>query len=218
MNTTLNAASANVYGIDFDASYAPPSVAGLSLHGAVNWNRSRYDKFDTAPCGNGQTIAQGCDLLFGPNPLAPGGFSFHAQDLSGRPLVRAPEWTLNFGFDYERPVGQDLTLAIGSRTAYTSKSSMNLLDQPGFFQKDYVKTNANIALRGANDRWEVAAIGNNLTNKLTSGNCVNAPFRNSLFGGQVYGQATQGVLGDDYAQCNIDRGRELWLRLTLRMF
>jgi outer membrane receptor protein involved in Fe transport len=52
---TLNAASANVHGVDFDITYDPPRIEGLALRAAVNWNRSRYDVFDNAPCGGRQS-------------------------------------------------------------------------------------------------------------------------------------------------------------------
>ncbi|HEX7881981.1 MAG TPA: TonB-dependent receptor, partial [Afipia sp.] len=84
---TLNAAAANVYGVDFDASFAPHAVPGLRLSAAVNYNHARYASFPNAPCGNGQTIALGCNQLINP---ATGRFT--SQNLKGRPLVRAPEW------------------------------------------------------------------------------------------------------------------------------
>ena len=75
-------------------------VANLTLHGDANYNRARFKEFNNAPCGNGQTIGEGCNQLFNP----PRG-RYTSQDLGGRPLVRAPEWTASLGFDYEIPVG-----------------------------------------------------------------------------------------------------------------
>ena len=95
-----NAASAEVYGVDFDASYAPENVAGLTLSTALAYNHARYVSFPNAPCGNGETIPQGCDQVLNPTTGR-----YTSQDLSGEPLVRAPEWSGYVGFDYQRPVG-----------------------------------------------------------------------------------------------------------------
>jgi iron complex outermembrane receptor protein len=209
---TLNAASAKVDGVDFDVSYDPAEIDGLTLRAALSYNRARYGSFDNAPCAGGQTIAMGCDQLFD----AVSG-SFQAQDLSGRPLVRAPKWAGTAGFEYQAALGGGLTLDLAGNANYTSRYSTILLDTPGFFQKGYVKFDASLALRGRDDAWELALIGTNLGNKITSGLCLNANVANAvILGGQVSGQATGGPAGQDEAACIAERGRELRVRLTLR--
>lgn len=209
---TINAASASVRGVELDATYAPPPIEGLTLSAAVNFNRARYGSFKNAPCGNGQTISEGCNQLLNP---ATGRFT--SQDLSGRRLVRAPEWTGNLSFDYETPVGQDMALGVGVSGSYSSSYSTTLVDQPGFGQGAYTKTNANIALRGPNEAWEVALIGSNLANKITTGQCYNSNTQNGVvFGGLISGGPTKGPAGSDEGLCVAERGREVWLRLTVR--
>src|SRR5690606_26632956 len=91
---TLNAGSARTYGIDFDGNFRPHAIGGLSLFGAVNWNKGRYKSLKNVPCWAGQTIAMGCDTV--PNPVTG---LYTAQDMSGAPLLRAPRVQANFGFD-----------------------------------------------------------------------------------------------------------------------
>lgn len=212
INRTLNAASANVYGVDLDASYAPHSVPGLSLQAALNYNHARYGSFPNAPCGNGQTAPEGCDQLLNP---ATGRFS--AQDLEGGRLVRAPTWMGTFGADYQFPVGTDLKAKFGMLATYSSSYLLNLADLPGFTQPAYAKLNATAAFGDADDTWQVSVIGNNLTNKITSGNCFNSNLQNgSFFGGQIQGGPQPGPAGSDEANCVAERGRELWIRTTFR--
>ena len=91
-------------------------------------------------------------------------------------------------------------------------------DLPGFVQPSYTKFNASVALRRSDDKWEVALIGNNLANKITSGNCFNSNLQNGSFlGGQVQGAALPGAAGGDEANCVGERGRELWLRLSMQL-
>jgi iron complex outermembrane receptor protein len=207
---TLNAASADVYGVDLDVTYDPSRIEGLSLYAAVNWNHARYATFDTAPCGNGQTAAQGCDQVL--NPVTG---RFTAQDLSGEVLVRAPDWMATGGIDYKMPIGTDMTLLLGASLNYTSEYSTALVNLPGFFQDAYMKANANIALKGPDDRWTAALIGNNLGNEITAGVCSNNNSQNGgILGGQINGGLVQGPAGSDEASCVAERGRQVWLRLS----
>jgi iron complex outermembrane receptor protein len=209
---TLNAASAKVRGIDFDFTYAPPSAQGLTIYGAVNYNKATYDKFPNAPCGNGQTIAQGCNQLL--NTVTG---RFTAQNLSGRRLVKAPQWMGNLGFDYDLPVGNDMTVALGANTTFSSKYATALIDTTGFEQKGWAMWGANISLKGPKDKWEAAVIGKNLGNKYISGWCINSNVQNgTVLGGQISGAATQGTAGGDESVCSIQRGREVWFRVTVR--
>jgi len=212
---TQNAAGAKVYGVDFDVTYTPPSLEGLTLFGALNWNRARYSSFPDAECYGGQTISLGCDRIY--DPAANRGLGgFLAQDLSGRPLLRAPEWSANFGFNYELPV-KDMVLVIGSDSSYSSKYQTNLSEPPETWQKGYFKTNASVTLKAASEAWEVALIGNNLTDKLVYGNCGAADFANGgFFGVQFTGAATSGPSGFDEFTCQGIPGRSVSLRLTLR--
>jgi iron complex outermembrane receptor protein len=209
---TINAASANTTGVEVDSVYAPPTMEGLILRAGVSYNHARYDSFANAPCGNNQTISQGCNRLIDPVTGR-----FNAQDLSGKRLARAPEWSLNGGFDYEVPVGRDLAVSVGGSVTYVSAYLSNFLGIPGFTQRAYAKANLNVALKGPNEAWELALIGKNITDMVTAGYCANSNGNGALIlGGQVSGAAQGGPAGDDYAACFGDRGREVWLRLTVR--
>lgn len=209
---TLNAASADVYGLEFDATFAPDAVPGLNLFVAGNYNRARYASFPNAPCGNGQTIGQGCDQLVNP---ATGRFT--SQNLKGRPLVRAPDWSGNVGADYRLPVGDGLEVNVAGYAMFTSKYSVNLIDAPGFYQEGYMKANASLTLKSSDDRWDVSLIGNNLNNKITAANCFNSNSQNGVFfGGQIAGATNPGPAGGDEASCVAERGREVWVRFSLK--
>ncbi len=186
-------------------------MPGLRVQAAVNYNHARYGSFPNAPCGNGQTIGQGCDQLLNPTT---GRYS--AQDLAGKALVRAPEWMGTLGFTYDLPLSAGLGLTLAANGNYSSRYSTNLTNLPGFFQRGYAKVNASVALHDEDGRWDVSLLGNNLTNKITSGSCSNSNLQNgSFFGGQIQGGALPGAAGGDEANCVPDRGREVWVRLKL---
>jgi iron complex outermembrane receptor protein len=211
---TINAGSALVTGIEGDVAYRPELIEGLGLHAAVDWNHTQFKNLDNVPCYEGQTIALGCNEVFSPavnNGL--GGFT--AQNQSGLPLVRAPKWQTNFGFDYETDIGNDMKLVLASSTQYSSKYLTGLgfpYYQPGFFKTDF-----NITLQGPKDRWEFAVIGKNLNNAITAGNCTHSDAGGGLMG-TITGTTGAGPSGLAEIGCWVDRGREVWLRVTFKPF
>ena len=213
LSRTINAGKSHVYGVELDMAYRPKSIEGLALRTSINWNHARYVVLNNISCWAGQTVAEGCNRV----PNAAGLFT--AQDLSGTPMVRAPKWQGNFGFTYNMPVGNDMSLVVSNSNQISSK----YLTLPGrradFFASGFLKVDLGVTLKGPKDRWEVAATGRNLTNKLSLGNCTASDFQNGLIlGGTTTGGTTRGPAGIAEVACSVDRGRELWLSLTIRPF
>lgn len=209
---TVNAGSSLVYGVDYDLAYRPELIPGLGLQAQAEWNQAKFKTLNNAPCYGGQTIAAGCNL-----DLNPATGLFTAQDLSGSPLLRAPKWQVNFGFDYEKDIGNDLKLVLSNTNQYSSSYNTVLLDP--FYQKAFIKADVSLTLQGPKDRWEFALIGKNLNNAITTGLCNNFNGQGGVvLGGQVTGGTGRGLAGRDEVACFLDRGREVWLRLTLKPF
>lgn len=208
---TVNAGSARTYGVDFDVAYRPEQVQGLGLNGSVNWNHGRYGTLNNVPCYSGQTIALLCNQLLNPNTGL-----FTAQDLSGTRLIRAPDWQMTFGFDYELPISNDLTMVFSNNNNYSSRYVTFLAEgRPNSdnYQKSFVKSDVSIALRGPEKRWEVALIGKNVGDKITTGNCSPSNFSGGLFfTNPTTGGATSSAISE--VGCYTDSGRAVWLRLS----
>jgi iron complex outermembrane recepter protein len=230
---TVNAGAAKVYGLDLTLRYRPRAVPGLSLSGAVNWNQGYFTRFANADCEPGRTVGEGCNLLptrvTDPAELAAGYFSldpvlgpvrYNAQDLSGTRLHRAPRWQGTFNVDYERPFRANLALGVGAQVQYSSRYVTELGSREHGLQAAFARIGANVRLRARDDRWEIALIGNNLTDRLTTGGCfnINYPGGGGVFPGMVSGVPIRGPAGSGEILCGYERGRELWLRLTVRPF
>jgi len=228
---TINAGKSKVYGVDFEATYVPPSIDGMTVRLAVNWNHARFTEFNNAPCSGGQTVAEGCDLLptevTDPAAIAAGFYAvepgtgrfvqYHAQNLAGVRLPKAADWQINGGFDYRMPVGDDLRMEFGVNGQYSSKFLKNLGRRNDFYQPAFFKLNANVSVAAENDSWELALIGSNLTNKFTAGNCTQfSGATGQIFLAPVTGTNTRNAAGVDELACIPDPGRQVFLRLTLR--
>ncbi|MEN9932413.1 MAG: hypothetical protein RIS17_986, partial [Pseudomonadota bacterium] len=152
--TVVNAASARIKGVEADIQWRTP-VEGLSLRSTLNYNKARYSEFFVG-CYTGQTIAQGCNLN-----LVNG--QYRQQDFKGRQLMLAPDWTGNTGFTFETPVGGSLKLTLTGDMNYSSSFFGQLEEAPLAKQKNFTMFDASLRVGDADDRWEVALMGRNLS-------------------------------------------------------
>ncbi len=221
---TINAGSALVHGIEGDASFRPEPFPGLTLHGSIAINHARFKVLNNVPCFGGQTIAQGCNEDYSaaansnPDPINnPQNGGFTGEDQSGLPLVRAPDLEGTIGFDYETPIGHGLTLLVGSTNQLSSKYLTDIGE--AYYQPAFVKADLSVGLRGPGDHWEFSVVGKNLNDALTAGNCENSDARGAgLPGAEVTGTNRAGPAGVDSIGCYMDRGREVWLKVTFKPF
>jgi outer membrane receptor protein involved in Fe transport len=153
---TTNAGTVKTQGIEIQADWAPNEVPGLLVRASGSYNKSRYKTFSGAPCWAGQTPAEGCTI---------GTDGRTSQDLTGEETALAPKWIATFDANYERPVGNSLIAGASVNLRYTSSYSTNPWDHPNYVQDDYALVDATLRIGAENERWEVALVGKNLTDK-----------------------------------------------------
>jgi outer membrane receptor protein involved in Fe transport len=171
-------ADARTKGLELEAEYAPRAVPGLNLHGSLNYIRARYVSFPDAPCYAGQTPAQGCNLIFGAGGLLrpiTGAEVGVRQDLSGKPLSMAPKWTGQAGISYDGDVGSNLRFGIAADIRYSSAYIPSGFGQLRSRQGAYATLDAQARIGRDDQRWELAIIGKNLTNRFFVNGVVDGP-------------------------------------------
>jgi iron complex outermembrane receptor protein len=166
---SVNAGSVRTKGIEVDFEYAPRVLTGFSLNGSVNYNKARYGS-GSAPCYGGQSLANGCipGLLVAPIPAtttAPARPGTPGQDLNGTPTSDAPLWTATLGARYETALGSAMKLGFGVDGRYSSSYLTSAFGSPLSRQSRYVNVDAQIYLRSDDERWELALLGKNLSNR-----------------------------------------------------
>jgi len=97
------------------------------------------------------------------------------QDLAGKPLSVAPEWTGTLGASYDVPVGDSTKLGISADARYSDSYLASAFGNPDSKQKSYVSIDASIRFGDVDDRWQVALIGKNLTNRFYITGIVDGP-------------------------------------------
>jgi iron complex outermembrane receptor protein len=196
--TTTNAGQARIQGIEGDVNWTTPA-RGLTLRGSIAYTRARYRSF-LNNCYVGQSIGEGCNVN-----LVNGAFT--QQDFAGKQIIRAPDWTAGVGFNYDIAVAGDLSLGLSSDAAYTSSYYTAATASPGSRKSGYWLLDASIRLSPADRDWELAIVGNNLTNRYYYSGSYEA-----LFAPGPTGTATPGRRADTIA--SISRGRQIMLRVT----
>ncbi|MBL0925649.1 MAG: TonB-dependent receptor [Sphingomonadaceae bacterium] len=193
-----NAAGAKVDGVEFDGTFRPSGVSGLSLRGSLAYNDARYTDFITG-CFGGQTIAQGCNGVDSTGTPT--------QNLGGRRMVNAPKWSANLGFDFAQEVSSGLEASLSFDSTYRSSYMPFQNYNPNAQQKGSWNLDAALRLR-AEKGWELALIGRNLTDTLRVASGNDVP---STGGGTG---TVAGFSSDLFGAFN--RPRTIMLQITLR--
>ena len=141
----------------------------------------------------------------------PAGGAFTSQDYSGRTPPKAPRFGGSLGFTYETPVSSsDIRLVLSGDMTHTSSYNYTDTLRPDAVQPAFTKFDASIRLKGPEDRWSVAVIGRNLTNKLVVTAANDIPFA----GGTGTGTAGPGVLADMSAF--VENPREVFVEVGFK--
>jgi iron complex outermembrane receptor protein len=83
---------------------------GLKFNGSVAYNDATYRNFTAGPPVQGSVAT--------------------AQDLSGKPIVQSPKWTVNLGATYTRPLADNLDAYLGADLGFKSSTFGYIDDSP----------------------------------------------------------------------------------------
>lgn len=211
--TTQNAGGARVRGVELGLTIRPDAVPDLQLRSALAYNDARYTHF-IGGCYGGQSIAAGCTLnprnpALDPSTFGTAANPFTTQDQSGQRLTRAPKMAFNSGATYDYQINDKLAGSVSLDVSYSGGYFTQTEAHPQARQDSFWLLNAATTLFQASDRkWEVALIGQNLTNELVVVTGATMAFTGSGTGTAVTTQAD--VLGVP------NPPRSVLLQLTLR--
>lgn len=161
---TGNAASATSKGVEAILTLRPTSTFDITASGA--YMDIKYDDYPGAPCLASQPVAQ-CD------PLVPA--SVAANNLAGFRPPYTSKWTGSVTAHYRLNLTDykfDLTGIAAGRSGFFDADNQH----PDYgYQHGFVKIDARIQFAPQNDRWHIAVVGKNLTDKLTTGSAFGFP-------------------------------------------
>lgn len=147
---TKNAAEASSTGVEIMTIWR--AAPGLTFTASGAYQDAKYDDYPGAACLASQ----------------PASCVAETNNIAGTQLTYASDWTGNLQVDYSRPVLDGLELRSKLIAAYRSKYFNADNHSPVYgVQSGYVKYDARLELADMGDRWSVALVGKNLTDKKT---------------------------------------------------
>lgn len=151
---TKNAASATAKGIEGSLRIAPSKYFDITASAA--YQDIKYDRYPDAPCLAGMTGTT-CDL-------------------SGYRLPYTSKFTGNVSVHGRVDISDyklDGTAVLGGRSGFFDSD-----DQSPLYghQNGYAKLDLRIQFAPQDDRWHIALVGKNLTDKLTTGSAFRLPY------------------------------------------
>ncbi|MCH4894784.1 TonB-dependent receptor [Sphingomonas sp. SFZ2018-12] len=133
-----NAASASAWGAELELLAQPTD--GLAITGSLGLLDANYDRFD----------------------ILVGGV---VTDVSDRRVVNAPDFNASLGATYTAPLSSYLSATFHVDGSYRSTVATEITDSPLLRQEGYERINAFVALNGPQDRWQLRAGVENLTDR-----------------------------------------------------
>ena len=160
-----NAASLISQGLEFETQVA--LTQDLEVGGSLAYLDTEYDDYQGAPC----TVYQAAEIGDG-----------CTQDLSGERGPNAPEWSGTVYASYVRPIGDSLMFGFRADASYKGDYYLDGDLDPNTLQDSYVKINGRIGISAADDTWELALYGRNLTDESTYSFVTDAPLSAGIYG------------------------------------
>jgi len=148
-----NAGEAEISGVELDGRWLV--TPGLTLSGAVAYLDFEYTDFKNNQCYFGQQVLE-------PGAVQPDGVTC---DATGKRKEYTPEWTGSLIADYVMPLGDSLELRTTLDLNYSDSYTYNPTLDPRSEQDAYTRINLRLALGAVSGAWEVAFIGQNLTDE-----------------------------------------------------
>jgi len=166
-----NAAAATSQGVEIEGRIL--LTESLLLRGNAAYLDFEYDEYPNGQC----TVAQNADQL-----VSTGSIVGCEQDLKGETTNYAPEWAASVGLQHTAYLPANLQLLSTLDANYRDSTYLSADLDPALKEKANTIINLRVALTDG-DSWEVAVIGQNLTDQHVLSTGEDVPFGNGNFYG-----------------------------------
>ncbi len=182
-----NAGSLRSYGLEMDLIFA--LSYDLQMGMSLGYNKTEYTNFDEAACTVDVAVQRANEAGMPPYLLG------CVEDLKGRELDNAPEWTVSTWFQYEKP-WKNQTSKWFSRLEYNYTDEIFLeQDLDPYLKNDATHlVNLRFGVAEVDNKWEVTVWGRNLLDE----DYLVAGFDIPTFSGYAGVQAPPATFGVSY--------------------
>ncbi len=189
---TENAGAATIYGFETELLWQPSRSDLLSVN--LQYLHTKYDDLRyQAYSVTGAVPVIGCAVT----PTALLGASAAARiynvDCSGKPVVNAPKWAINAGYDHTFDLGGGGKIIAGVDTRIESSRFLSIDFLPLGKQGSYMMSIARLTYETESGNLAVTAFINNLENELVFSNSLQSPAKAGVIYNQLRPPRTYGV-------------------------
>lgn len=173
-STTVNAGKSTIYGVEFDARFAPSPNDLFNIN--VQYLEGEYDSLITANFSpTGAPVTTGCRTL-GSRAANPGvnAARFFDIDCSGKPTVNSPNWAINVGYERTFELSNALEVVAGVRGNIESSRFLNSNFKPEEAQDGFATADAFLAVNTPKG-WSVTGFINNITDEVVLSRAGSRP-------------------------------------------
>ena len=189
---TENAGKATIYGAEAELQFQPTGddvfTANVQyLH--ARYNSLQYQFYSTTGAAPVVGCATALTTSTGASPQA----RIYNVNCSGRPVVNAPTWSLNAGYQHIFQLGNSGRLIAGADTRIESSRFLSIEYLALGQQGSYMMSNARLTYETANGRYSLTGFINNIENKLVFSNSLQTPAKAGVVYNQLRPPRTFGV-------------------------
>ncbi len=161
-----NAAKAEVKGLEVDGRWQ--ATDNLTLNGSMAYTDFKFKDYVNGQC------------YFGQAPNGPSAANGDC-DYSGKTQQLVSDFQATFGFNHSYDVSSDMVINTSANMFYTSSYNASPQLDPKLIQPGYATISARIGL-ASDAGWELAVLGENLTDHTVKLFAADAPLSGSTFG------------------------------------
>lgn len=191
---TENAGKAKIWGAEAELLWQ--ITPNDRFNANLQYLNAKYDELTyLAYSTGGGAPVNGCPTtlttLTGASPAA----RIYSVDCSGKPVVNAPRWSLNAGYEHMFDLGPSGNIRVGADTRIESERylSIDFLDLGK--QGSYMMSNAHITYETASGNFSVTGFINNIENELVFANSFQSPVKSGVIYNQLRPPRTYGIRG-----------------------
>lgn len=189
---TENAGAATIYGAEAELQFQPTRNDLFTAN--VQYLHARYDslQYQFYSTGGAAPVV-GCATALtnqtGASPQA----RIYNVNCSGKPVVNAPTWSINAGYQHTFSLGNSGRVIAGADTRIESSRFLSIDYLALGRQGSYMMSNARLTYETANGRYSLTGFINNLENELVYSNSLQSPAKAGTIYNQLRPPRTYGV-------------------------
>lgn len=191
---TENAGAATIRGAEVELLFQPTPDDLFSAN--VQYLDAKYDDLRyQAYSTTGPAPVIGCAVTPTSQIGASAAARIYNVDCSGRPVVNAPKWAVNLGYERTFDLNGSGKIVLGADTRIESSRylSIDFLDQGR--QGSYMQSNARVTYEVEGGQFALTGYVNNIENELVFSNSLQSPAKPGVIYNQLRPPRTYGIRG-----------------------